>query len=291
MAAAAAGMARPFAASPAARRVFEEFSDHSGLDVLRLAHDADDASLRADRHWEIAMVATEAAALAAFREWGGDPGGALGFSIGAYAALLCADVISIAQTVTMIDTVLEGCRLLAGGPFAMAAVSGVAAARAAAAAEASGAALAAVITPAQTVLAGPAPAAARAIDALASDALGVRALEVRWPLHTAWMAPARELLASARAGLGSFGEPVRAIYSALHGRRLSGAGECWELLTGHLTEAQRFDAAFAGARADGFARCVELGPGGTLTRAVRWLAHDEVTVYGFRVDAGGTTTC
>jgi acyl transferase domain-containing protein len=105
------------------------------------------------------------------------------------------------------------------------------------------------------------------------------------------MVPARERLAAARAGLGGFREPARAVYSALHGHRLSTTGECWELLTGHLTALQRFDVAFAAARADGFARCVELGPGGTLAAAVRWLARDEVAVSGFRIDSGGETGC
>jgi acyl transferase domain-containing protein len=236
-------------------------------------------------------VATQAAALAAFGERGGEVGGALGFSIGAYAALLCAGVTSVDQTVTMIDAVLDGCRSLAERPFAMAAVSGVAAPDAAAAAEAAGAALAAVITPAQTLLAGPQAAVARAVAGLAARALRVTTLEVRWPLHTAWMAPARDRLAAARPGLGDLREPALAVYSALHGRRLHSAGECWELLTGHLTAVQRFDAAFAAARNDGFAHCVELGPGGTLTRAVRWLARDEVTVSPFRVESDQETQC
>jgi len=291
MAAVAAGMARAYAASRAARRVFDEFSEHSGIDVFALAHDADEAALRADRHWELATVATEAAALAAYREQGDEVDGALGFSIGAYAALLCAGVTSIGQTVAMIDAVLDGCRGLAGGPFAMAAVSGLAAAETAAAAEAAGAALAAVITPAQTLLAGPAPAVARAAAVVATRALRVRALEVRWPLHTPWMVPARDRLDAARAGLGDFRDPARAVYSARHGRRVEGTGECWELLTGHLTAVQRFDLAFAAARADGFARCVELGPGGTLTAAVRWLARDEVAVRPFGIGRDEESGC
>jgi acyl transferase domain-containing protein len=291
MAAATTGMARPFAASPAARAVFEEFSDHSGIDVFSLALDADEATLLGDRHWELATVATEAAALAALREQGGEVNGALGFSIGAYVALLCAGVTSVVQTVTMIDAVLDGCRSLAGGPFAMAAVSGVTAPEAAAAAEAAGAALAAVITPSQTLLAGPQAAVGRAVAGLATRALRIQTLDVRWPLHTAWMGPARERLTGVRASLGGFHEPARTVYSALHGRRLDGAEECWELLTGHLTAVQRFDVAFAAARADGFARCVELGPGGTLTRAVRWLARDEVTVSRFRIGDGEEYGC
>jgi acyl transferase domain-containing protein len=105
------------------------------------------------------------------------------------------------------------------------------------------------------------------------------------------MAPARDRLVTAGTTLEGFREPGLALYSALHGRRLHGAGECWELVTGHLTSVQRFDVAFAAARADGFARCVELGPGGTLAAAVRWLARDEVAVTIFRVGGSEEIGC
>ena len=45
-----------------------------------------------------------------------------------------------------------------------------------------------------------------------------------------------------------------------------------------VSQPQRFDLALDAARRDGHARCLELGPCGTLERVVRFLGRDEAEI-------------
>src|SRR5512136_1124018 len=123
MAAVFAGMGRPLTRVPAGERVYRAFSEFSGVDVGALACTSSDSEIYCDRHWELAAVATEAAALEVWRSGGRDVSTSLGFSIGAYAALLSAGVVSVAQVVGMIDIVLEA-SLRLPGRFSMLSVAG-----------------------------------------------------------------------------------------------------------------------------------------------------------------------
>ncbi len=277
MAAAFPGMGRRVAGIPAARAVLEEFAAASRADIVRLACDAGERELFADRSWELAVVATEAAALAAFTSRGGRLAASLGFSIGAYAALLSAGVVSVSQVVAMIDLVLAGSRPL-GDRYAMASVTGLPPDEVAAACAWPGTAVAAVIGPARVLVAGARDAVAELLRALAARALRTTSLAVRWPLHTPAMQPAAIELERRRADLGGLRAPRHPVYSAVDGGLITTPNEAWELLVRHLVRPQRLDLALASARRDGHRRAVELGPGDTLARAFRWMDRGETEV-------------
>lgn len=284
MAAAFPGMGQTLAGVPAADRAYAEFSEVSGADVAGLACRASEGELLADRSWELAVVATEAAAYEAWRDAGHDVGASLGFSIGSYAALLAAGMVTVRQVVGMIDAVLQASRRLPGC-FSMLGVVGAPVDKVAALCREGGAELAAVIAPGQLLVAGIATAVAELAEAVAPVALKVATLSVRWPLHTSLMLPVAEELERHRERLGPLQPCRHPVYSALHGRRIGSPQEGWQLLVEHLHRTQRFDLAFGAARREGFTRCVELGPGRTLEHAVRWLSHGEVEVQAFPGEA------
>ncbi len=271
------GMGRRVAHIPAARAVLEEFAAASRVDIVSLVCDAGERELFADRSWELAVVATEAAALAAFTARGGSLAASLGFSIGAYAALLSAGSAAVSQVVAMIDLVLAGSRALSDR-YAMASVTGLSPDEVAAACTQPGAAVAAVIGPAQVLVAGARDAVAALGRALAPRALRTTLLAVRWPLHTPAMQPVAIELERRRAELGGLRAPRHPVYSAVDGGLITTPNECWELLVRHLVRPQRPDLALASAYRDGHRRAVELGPGDTLARAVRWMDRGDTEV-------------
>ena len=280
MAAAYPRMGRTLAGLPAAGRTFAAFARASGVDVAAAACGACEEVLFRDRIWELAVVATEAAAFAAWRTSRRRVQGALGFSIGAYAALLAAGAVTVEQVVAMIDIVLEASRSLPGR-FAMLAVSGTPLHEISPLLRPGEAELAAVVQPGQLLLAGRKAAIRQLAEAIGPAALTVRLLSVRWPLHTSLMLPVSGELERQRRRVGRLVPPRHPVYSAVDASRIETEGEAWRLLVDHLHMPQRFDLAFAAALSARPARFVEFGPTGTLTRAVRWLSHGEVAAAGF----------
>ena len=200
MAAAAPGMGLRLAGTAVAVGVFAEFSAACGVDVSHLACAADDGELHGDRSWELAVVATEVAAVIVLR---------------------------------------------------------------------------------QILLAGREESVHELAARVGSGALGVNVLPVRWLLHTSLMRPASRELVRRRAEVGEL-RPFRVpVYSALHSGCVEGPLEGWRLLVEHHFRPDRFDRAFEAATGDGLVRCVELGPAGTLERAVRWLGRPGVEVETF----------
>jgi hypothetical protein len=109
----------------------------------------------------------------------------------------------------------------------------------------------------------------------------VKPLSARRPFQTSLMGPLAEAL-ERQDGLRGHLRPFRhPVYSAVHGGGLSAPGEAWRLLEEDLSRPQGFDLALEAARRDGHVRPVELGPCGTLERAVRFLGRDEVEIECF----------
>ncbi len=280
MAAAFPGMGRPLTDEPAAQRVLAEFEAASGQGIGRLVREAGEEELYADRSWELAVVAAQAAACEAFLAGGGNVSGALGFSIGAYAALLGARMAGVGQVVAMIDTVLEASRTLPGS-YAMVAVTGPPLERAESLCRPGVLEVAAVLGEGQVIVAGRAEAAEGFAAAVARSALRVTRLPVRWPLHTTLMSPVADALDRRRRSIGRLRPPRHPVYSGLDGARITTPSEGWELLIRHLVRPQRFDLAMRAALADGWERIVDLGPGATLARVVRRLRGAPSAVESF----------
>ncbi|MFN3683505.1 MAG: ACP S-malonyltransferase [Fimbriimonadaceae bacterium] len=81
-----------------ARRVFDEASEAIGADVRKVCFELDEETLRQTQNAQIALYVCGVAAYAAFREAGGPQADlAAGHSIGEYAALAAAEIVSVAD--------------------------------------------------------------------------------------------------------------------------------------------------------------------------------------------------
>ena len=78
---------------PACKAVYEAASEASGLNVAKLCFEEND-KLNITEYTQIAMLATEAAILAAVKEQGVTPDVSAGLSLGEYGALLASGVMS-----------------------------------------------------------------------------------------------------------------------------------------------------------------------------------------------------
>jgi len=90
------GMAKDFfETSKAVRTLFQTASEAASMDLKKLLFESDEETLRQTKNTQIAMVTAEAAAALSTREHGIQPSGAAGFSVGEWAALAEAGVISL----------------------------------------------------------------------------------------------------------------------------------------------------------------------------------------------------
>lgn len=81
-----------------ARRVFDEASEAIGADVRKVCFELDEDTLRQTQNAQIALYVCGVAAYAAFREAGGPQADlAAGHSIGEYAALAAAEIVSVSD--------------------------------------------------------------------------------------------------------------------------------------------------------------------------------------------------
>ncbi len=89
------GMGRDFYENrQESRQVFEEMADASGMDLCKLCF-TENAELSVTKYTQIAMLAVEAAILAAVREMEIIPSVTAGLSLGEYGALLASGVLEI----------------------------------------------------------------------------------------------------------------------------------------------------------------------------------------------------
>ncbi len=271
---------------PATQRALAEFSAVSGLEIQSLVVDAPDAALFADRAWQLAVVAPEVAAFEAFRAAGRVVSGTLAFSIGACAALQNAGMVDASQVVAMVDSVLEACLALAGS-CGMAAVAGPSGGRVEKDCRPGAVEIAAVLGPGQVLAAGELEATERVCAGISNVALRVTRLPVPWPLHATMMTPVAAALERRRKAIGRLRPLRHPVYSGLDGSRITGPSEGWDLLVRHLVRPQPLDLAIPAVLAAGAAGFVELGPGATLTRAVRRFSGSEASVESFPVSRGG----
>lgn len=125
----APGMGRDLCAcSPAATAVFDQVGEATGLNMRRICWELDEAELRQTQNAQMALFTCGVAAYAALRvKLGGiEIGGFAGHSVGEYAALAAAGVLSLEEGARLVQ--LRG-ELMAGAgserPGTMAAVLGL----------------------------------------------------------------------------------------------------------------------------------------------------------------------
>jgi [acyl-carrier-protein] S-malonyltransferase len=196
------------AAHPEVEQTFREASDTLGVDLWRLAQEGPEEELNQTHRTQPAMLA---AGVAVWRVWraadGPLPGVVAGHSLGEYSALVCAEALSFADALRLVEE--RGRRMqdaVPAGAGGMAAILGLDDEQVIAVCDqaAQGEVVAAVNfnSPGQVVIAGHRAAVQRAVE-LAKEAGAKRAvpLAVSVPSHCALMEPAAHALMPALAGV------------------------------------------------------------------------------------------
>ena len=272
------GMGKDFhERSASARELFEKTSERCGFDLREVLFSGPEDRLRENRAAQPGVFLVSTLAHRELLASGVEPSAIAGYSLGNYAALVAAGAVSFDDALTVLLAVLEESdrRQVRG---AMGAVIGVPAASV----EDCCAGLRArglqvwignVNAATQLVLTGTREGVDAALGELLPRALKAFRLPMTWPIHSPLMAAVSEAVAPAVARLSSLAAPRVALYAGLSGRRVRTAEEVGELLARQVASPSRWKETVEAMFADGHSRYLEVGPGDTLTKMLRWIVR------------------
>lgn len=268
------GMAKDlFDASPEVRALFALASQSTGIDCERLLFSGTEEELKETVNTQISMTLASLSAAAAVKARGIRPDFVAGFSLGEYAALVEAGVITAADVFPLVQkrgaAMAKAAAALdrsAGDP-GMAAVIGLSP-------EAVVSTLAGLgrddifpanqNSPVQTVISGTAAGLTAATEALkAAGARRVIALKVSGPFHSPLLKAAAEELAGLLEPVG-FSDPKVPLYSNVTGDVIKTGAEAKALAVRQVIEPVRWTTVEAALLRDGVGRLLETGPGAVL---------------------------
>jgi len=260
-------------ASDKVKELFRQASDASGMDLTRLLFEGSEEELKATDKTQVAVTLVNVAAGLACRERGIEPAGFAGFSLGEYTALYEAGVIRMEDLFPIVKTrglLMEKASRGAdtpGGRAGMAAVIGLGYPEALAALDSlkgEKVGLANYSSPSQVVLSGTAEGLAKAEAAFkAAGAKRFIVLKVSGPFHSPLLEEARRGLEEALAGY-AFSDPAKPVYSNVTGKRISSGEEARRLCVRQVVSTVLWVEEEKSLLADGFQRCLEVGPGSVL---------------------------
>ncbi len=269
-----AGMGRDlYDASLAAQGLFERAQAVTGIDVHRLLFEGTEEELRATDKTQVAITLVNLAAAAVLAERGIHADGCAGFSLGEYAALADAGVLSADDALAIVKVrgeLMERSSRKASrtGEAGMAAVIGLAVENVDAVVRDSGRDdlfVANYNSPVQVVLSGTAEALAAA-EPLCKHA-GARRfirLKVSGPFHSPLLRQARDDFLAALQDY-RFGDPTKPVYSNVTGERISTGAEAKKLCAEQIVCPVRWLNEEELLIREGYERCLEAGPGRVLT--------------------------
>ncbi len=264
---------------PACKAVYEAASEASGLNVAKLCFEEND-KLNITEYTQIAMLATEAAILAAVKEQGVTPDVSAGLSLGEYGALLASGVMSEKDAFSVIRK--RGIYMQNAVPTggAMSAVLGLdAEAIERVCEETEGmVSIANYNCPGQIVITGEKAAVDAAGTALkAAGAKRIVPLNVSGPFHSPMLSVAGEQLGEALKGVEIAADftPYVANVTADY---VTKAEDVKPLLRKQVASSVRWQQTVERLIADGADTFVELGPGRSLSGFMRKINRD-VTVH------------
>jgi len=275
------GMARDlWESSSQVKDFFENASHASGLDMRKVLFESTADELKSTDKTQVALTLASLCSSMALKERGVAPEGCAGFSLGEYAALCEAGVISSEDVFPIVkirgelmEAASRGLDAGQGAP-GMAAVLGLQADKVFAIVEglaADGAYLSNLNSPSQVVISGTAQGLAKAEQALkAAGAKRVIRLQVSGPFHSPLMAQARKDFDQALLRF-AFNDPGKPVYSNVTGSRITTGAEARALCGRQLTSTVQWVRVEEALIAEGFDRFLEAGPGTVLTGLMRAL--------------------
>ncbi|MCL2759640.1 MAG: ACP S-malonyltransferase [Treponema sp.] len=274
------GMAMDLLSSDAVKSLFDTASEIFGKDVKDLLNSDADTLKRTDVV-QPAITTANLAAAAFLGEQGYSPAACAGFSLGEYAALVCAGVINAADCFRLIkargeamQNVADKIRAAAGGDAeaapGMAAVVGLPPEQVEALIaqwKADGLKdlyAANINSPKQLVVSGTAAALAEAETRFKeAGAKRVLRLPVAGPFHSPLMAEAVDAFVPALEKV-TFKDPVIPVFSNVTGKKISSGPEAKKLAVQQITCPVRWVDEEAAVAEAGAEACLEVGPGKVL---------------------------
>jgi [acyl-carrier-protein] S-malonyltransferase len=260
-----------YAASAAAREVWERADAALGFSLKNLCFEGPEAELTLTKHAQPAIVTTSIAALAAIRE--AVPALALpacgaGHSLGEYSALVAAGALAFEDAVRLVH--LRGQAMQEAVPEGLGGMAAIMGGDAAAvealcrdAAEGQVVSPANFNAPGQIVISGHKTAVARAAVLASERKLKAIVLNVSAPFHCSLMAPAAGRMKTALAGIapGALTFPVLANVEA---KPNQDAGRVAELLVRQVDSPVQWEQTILAMAEAGVTRALEIGPGKVL---------------------------
>lgn len=266
------GMAKElYESCEGAKKVFDTASQVLGYDLCEITFNGPDTQLNKTAYSQPAIMACSLAAFEAAKEKGISFDGVAGHSLGEYAAMVAAEVV----------TIEDGFRLIKARAEAMQE-----------AAEKNSGSMCAVLkltaqevedvckeidgyvvpvnynSPAQTVIAGETEAVDKAIEAFTAKKARCMKLNVASAFHSKMMESAAEKFIET-AKTVTFNEAKVEFYSNLLGTRLEDFSGMHELLAKHIVSPVRFTSELAEMEKAGYECFIELGPKNVLTGLVK----------------------
>ena len=275
------GMARDLWESSAeVKDLFQAASDAVKMDMKKLLFDSSEEELKGTDKTQVAMTLASLCSSRVLRERGVVPAACAGFSLGEYAALCDAGVLSTADVFPIVQIrgqlMEKAARGLdsADGTPGMAAVLGLPAAKIVSTLEplaSAGVFASNYNSPVQVVVSGTAKGLALAETELkAAGAKRLVRLQVSGPFHSPLMAEARAAFDES-LGRFAFADPVTAVYSNVTGKRIGTGREARELCGKQLVSMVKWVDVQESLLRDGCDRFLEAGPGTVLTGLLRAL--------------------
>ena len=275
------GMALDFlsSGSAAVKKLFEQASAIFGKDAEAWLRDSDADTLKRTDVSQPTVTLANLAAAAFLGEQGYSPVACAGFSLGEYAALVCAGVISAEDCFRLVkargaamQANADRLREAAGGDAAaapgMAAIVGLAPEQVESLIAQWGIKdiyAANINSPKQVAVSGTAAALTEAENRFKeAGARRVLRLQVAGPFHSPLLADAAEAFAPALESV-QFSDPKVPLYSNVAGKRVASGAEAKKLALAQITSPVRWiDEEAAIIAVGGFAACLEVGPGKVL---------------------------
>jgi len=272
----AIGMADPWTGHPAGRAALEEASEAMGEDVV--AGCRDEARLAATDFVQPALLACDVAALGVLMSGGVRIYGVAGHSLGEFAALVAAEVLTLAEALAVV--VARGRAMRRAGeerPGAMAALLGIdgdgAAALCDEARDGDVLVVANENSPVQTVISGSIPAIERAEALAAGRRVRAVRLNVAGAFHSPLMEPAVGPILEALEPV-PVRDPAIPVAENVAGATVEDGERLRDLLGRQVVSPVRWVGCVGALARTGATAFVEAGPGDVLTKLARRIVPD-----------------
>jgi [acyl-carrier-protein] S-malonyltransferase len=264
-------------ASASVKELFALATDVTGMDLVEMLFEGTAEDLQATNRTQVAVTVVNLAAARVLSEHGVRADAYAGFSVGEYAALQAAGVISDRDVFAVVKArgeLMEAASRdadTAAGRAGMAAVIGLTPAAVTDVVNAlgDGCFAANYSSPKQVVIAGTAEGLDRA-EAAFKDA-GARRfvrLKVSGPFHSPLIDSAREQFADVVAGF-DFQDPETPVFANVTGARIGTGAQAKELCVQQIVSSVRWVDEIEAIRAAGYTRFFETGPGAVLGGLMR----------------------